>query len=258
MGTQTFIFYDSDLKLVRQLPNDLSGELFNAIAEYRLSGTKPDFSNNITLKILFSQIKEHIDLSDESYRKICERNAKVAKSRWEKKNKTSASPEEDSSPTDSAEVTAKTHQKEPKLTTDTKSTKVCLNENEYEYENEDEYEYEDEYVCVYNDTHGENTHTDKKAYGTYHNIFLTDAEYLDLTKRFPVNIRKILNSMSSYLKSSGKTYNDYYVRLLSWKLLDDTSQSSSFSPQKPKPSYDLDLFTKKAIGLKYVRNESRE
>lgn len=95
MGKRSFILYDSDLKTIEKLPTKLAGEIFLAIANYRLKGIEPDFSNNLVLDIIFCQVKEHLDLCEEKYKRICERNKKVAKSRWEKEKGETSRPESD-------------------------------------------------------------------------------------------------------------------------------------------------------------------
>ena len=95
MGKKSFILYDSDLKMIKQIPAKLAGEIFLAIADYRLDGVEPDFKNNLVLEIIFSQIKVHLDYCEEKYKKVCERNKKVAQNRWAKEKGGISLPESD-------------------------------------------------------------------------------------------------------------------------------------------------------------------
>lgn len=95
MGKNSIIIYDNDLKMTEKLPVKLKGEIFRAIIDYRLEGKEPDFKGNILLEIIFSQFKTHLDLCEEKYKKICERNKKVAQNRWAKEKGETFLPEGD-------------------------------------------------------------------------------------------------------------------------------------------------------------------
>ena len=61
---------------------------------------------------------------------------------------------------------------------------------------------------------------DKKStpifYGQYKNVRLTDEEYKNLKEKLNSHTEIMINKLSRYMKSSGKTYQDHYVTILNW------------------------------------------
>ena len=249
MGNKSFIIYDNDLKSVAMLPTSKIGKLFYAVIQYRLNGTLPDFGSDLALKILFNQIKDHIDMNEEKYEEIRQTKVKAAKARWQKEK---AKQETFGTPPQNNESLCKT------MHVHTESNGECYNDNVNDNDNANDTDNvnvnADGNACAHSDTQI-NTQTQKRAYGTYLNVFLYDWEYCDLSRRFSVNLNDIINSMSSYLKTTGKVYADCYVKLLGWKLYSDAAQSPHSPPPKPQPSYDLEEYKKRVAGLKYVKKQ---
>lgn len=54
-----------------------------------------------------------------------------------------------------------------------------------------------------------------RGYGEYENVFLSDEEYARLHRDYPY-IQPLLDDMSCYLASTGKTYQNYEAALRSW------------------------------------------
>ncbi|MBQ8962296.1 MAG: replication initiator protein A [Clostridia bacterium] len=54
-----------------------------------------------------------------------------------------------------------------------------------------------------------------RGYGEYENVFLSDEEYARLHRDYP-HIQPLLDDMSCYLASTGKTYQNYEAALRSW------------------------------------------
>ena len=55
----------------------------------------------------------------------------------------------------------------------------------------------------------------KHSYGVYGNVFLAEEEYEHLRKNYP-GLEQLIEKMSCYLKSTGKSYSDYEAALRSW------------------------------------------
>lgn len=53
-------------------------------------------------------------------------------------------------------------------------------------------------------------------YGEYQNINLTQEQYKTLQEKLGTNTDTMINKLSRYIKSSGKTYKDHYVTILNW------------------------------------------
>ena len=55
-----------------------------------------------------------------------------------------------------------------------------------------------------------------KGYGTFGNVFLTDAQYGALCAEFPVDAQSRLDRLSEYMESSGKQYRDPLSVIRRW------------------------------------------
>ena len=61
---------------------------------------------------------------------------------------------------------------------------------------------------------------DKKStpifYGEYKNVRLSQEEYKNLKEKLNSYTEIMINKLSRYMKSSGKTYQNHYVTILKW------------------------------------------
>ncbi|VJF94313.1 DNA replication protein, putative [Streptococcus pneumoniae] len=70
-------------------------------------------------------------------------------------------------------------------------------------------------------------------YGEYKNIHLTEEEYQKLKNKLQSHTDMMIEKLSRYIKSTGKTYQDHYVTILNWyeqdkdKLSQKNNQSGS-------------------------------
>lgn len=246
MGKGSFILYDDDLEAVGFLNQEQKGKLFDALLRYRLYGEDMNFDDDVAVKILFHQLKVHITINEKKYEEVCKKKSESAKKRWQAINEAQ---------TLSQDKAFKSCIKESKS--------ECIIDNDNDNENENDNVNDIVNDCVIDNEKSaeqkmpaqENTH--KKEYGLYKNIGLTDKEYSDLHKAFPQKADKLIDSMSAYVKTSGKTYRDCYTRLLTWTLYDDPKDKSSVPTLlRDEPSYDADAFMRKAIGLKYKKRDT--
>lgn len=242
MKKGTFIVYDVDLQSIRFITEEQAGKLFKALAAYRLNSEAPDFGDDTALKILFHQFSEHIAINEEKYKETCRKNAESAKKRWENKNITSV----------------------PTLTQACEGMRTHTNGCLYDTDTETDNGNGNDTVTVdVTETDNSNTaeeHT-KTYYGIYKNVPLTKQEYLQLINKFGSGTDTLIDSMSEYMRTSGKTYKDCYARLLTWKLYDDKEKTHNKTIPRllqDEPSYDIDAFTKKSIGIKYTPPTKKE
>jgi len=56
----------------------------------------------------------------------------------------------------------------------------------------------------------------KKEFGEFKNVKLTDDEYLKLQKMFPKDYAKRIQSLDDYIQSHGKKYKDFVATLRNW------------------------------------------
>jgi len=76
---------------------------------------------------------------------------------------------------------------------------------------------------------------DKKAYGEFKNVLLSDEEHQKLRDRFNHQTTELIERLSSYLASTGKRYKSHYATILSWTQRDDKERKSG----KTKHSREL-------------------
>ena len=65
---------------------------------------------------------------------------------------------------------------------------------------------------------------DKKAYGKYDNVYLTDKERSELTELFGSRADELIENFSAKLKSKGYTYDDHYVTIRLWETQDSEAR----------------------------------
>ncbi len=57
---------------------------------------------------------------------------------------------------------------------------------------------------------------EKKAYGEFHNVFLTDSEKIALSEKYGAKADKLIDQFSAKLKSKGYKFADHYATIVSW------------------------------------------
>lgn len=85
--------------------------------------------------------------------------------------------------------------------------------------------------------------TDKKVFGKYKNVFLSEEEMKNFAKSYPDHWEDRIHKFSEYLHDSGKTYSSHYDKLVRWAKEDKVPMGSS----KAEKSYDIDEFFAAAV-----------
>ena len=60
------------------------------------------------------------------------------------------------------------------------------------------------------------------AYGRYKNVFLTDTEYAELLREFPDRLDRLISELSSYMESTGRSYQNHAATIRRWAENDKT------------------------------------
>lgn len=238
--------------IIKLLSNEECGKLLKAIMEYDINGTEPEFDDR-SLTLIFMQIKISLDSNREHYEKTCQKRAASAKKRWQKD-------------------TDEEKEMQMQANADNIKDKEKANVNENEKEKENEKENVNENVCVkekektaasektdeaVGEKISEHTNTLKTPYGEFFNVYLTAEEHTRLKQKLPDADMRI-DSLSAYMKASGKIYADHYAQLLNWKLYENISpaekKAQKLKPpgERREPTFDVSEFTKKALDIRYV------
>ena len=238
---KTFLLPHDIGHILKLLTDSEAGQIIKAVFDYELNQVEPEF-NDRTMKIVFFDIKRFLDSNKENYEKMCRQRSENAKKRWEKYNlKSSESSQLQENATECNCIQLYT----AKGNSNCNPNSNCNSDSNCNSEQ----------TVLQNES---DTYTDKKAYGLFKNVYLTDDEY-NLVKTSLTEGERRLDSFSAYMKSSGKSYNDHYARLINWSCFDNST--TSVTEKKPgerrEPTFDVSEFTKKAINIKYVPPEEQ-
>ena len=67
---------------------------------------------------------------------------------------------------------------------------------------------------------------EKECFGDYNNVLLTADEYSNLIQLFPSDYLERIDRLSSYMKRTGKTYDDHFATIKFWAEQDKKKQSA--------------------------------
>lgn len=245
---KAFLLLHDFSDIINMLTDSEAGQIIKAVFDYEINSVEPEFSDR-TMQIVFFDIKRFLDTNRENYNRICRSRSENAKKRWEK----------NSSKSDETALP------------DTNACK-CIQEDAFTGKSNVKDKTKDKTKTNVKDNVKDNTeqtslqgasdtYINKKAYGIFGNVYLTDEEYRLLTKDSEDAKRRI-DSFSAYMRSSGKEYNDHYARLISWNCYDyGINSATQFTKEKKQPgerrepTFDVSEFTKKALNVKYVPPE---
>ena len=82
----------------------------------------------------------------------------------------------------------------------------------------------------------ERTKPARQKYGSYGNVFLTAEEYQKLRKDIP-NVDSLIEQLSTYMESKGKSYRNHAATLRSWAARDKSRQKPPHGGGIPNYSY---------------------
>lgn len=82
----------------------------------------------------------------------------------------------------------------------------------------------------------------RHKYGEYNNVLLSDTEYTKLTAEFPDDYRQRIESLSAYMKSTGKSYKDHLATIRNWARRDGERQASRPEPERRSSAGNLNDF----------------
>lgn len=67
-----------------------------------------------------------------------------------------------------------------------------------------------------NQNHLSRERTAPAAYGRYENVFLLDTEYAELLREFPDRLDGLISELSSYMESTGRSYQNHAATIRRW------------------------------------------
>lgn len=91
---------------------------------------------------------------------------------------------------------------------------------------------------------------EKKKYGAYENVFLTDDEFESFKTTYPTNYEAKINRLSFYIVKSGKAYHNHFAILMEWAK-EDEEKAKAEKKSKLDSSFDTDSFYTSALARSY-------
>ena len=80
--------------------------------------------------------------------------------------------------------------------------------------------------------------TNSKTYGEFHNVNLSDEEYQRLKEKLKSHTNTMIEKLSRYMQSSGKTYQDHYATLLHWYEKDEEEMRKKTNERSKAPTIE--------------------
>lgn len=191
-----FLFYDwiDDLD---SLDGADAWKVIKAISEYHRHGTNPldlvDGTLRVIVSIMFHQIKRKESISEQ--RAQAGRKGGFSRVNFAKANNSNA---------------------KQRLATEYSIQNTEYNSSLYERE-------KSAHVGAHTPAQ------EKKAYGEFGNVYLTDEEREDLTERFGERSQELIENFSLKLKSKGYAYDDHYVTIRLWAAQDSNTRADETS-----------------------------
>lgn len=246
------ILYYEHAEQLNMLSREDRGDVMSAMLEYGMTGT---FTVELSpvARMAFSFIKQQMDRDAEKYVKKCAKNAANGakggrpKAEKEESGEESEDDEEDEKPNGYFENPKKPNgfSEKPNKTERKKIKPKKANEKENENEKEKENKNTHSLSECVNAHAREDTHTpeeipEKKAYGIYNNVLLTEEEYKDVCEK----ASGFLHTFSQILHDKGYRYDNHHDKLLEF-----------YKDRTPKPvrdgpisqGFDVDDFFEKAV-----------
>ncbi len=178
-----YLYLDNFKHLKKMSAEDI-GRLMIALMDYAEDGSLPDFSENMTLDVLFGMMSEQIDRDFEKYAQTCETRSKAAKTAAQ----------------------ARWHKNKDKCETHTNAGDGCVGyqkeeEKDYEEENENEYENDNKYEDEYD--HDAHSAVKSRTFSSDHIISYIAPEPENVTDAEFSQLREVVDY---YNQVSGKYY----------------------------------------------------
>lgn len=257
---KTFLLLHEFRDSFNMLSDEEAGQLIKAIFTYETKGEEPCFDDR-AMTMAFSNIRRFLDSSRENYQKVCKQRSEYAKKRWEKQEEKKRAEKEKAEAEDARAYLSMLKHAQAGNNNDNINDNVKINDNDnVNVKTNTNYNTAVGFPAPAVQGTAGDIHTHKSTYGEFKNVLLSSEEHKRLTERFP-DAQSRIESLSAYMKSTGKTYLDHYAQLINWHPYGSApSAKGEAATKKPpgerrEPTFDVSAFTKKAVGIKYVPPE---
>ena len=189
MEKESFILYNSFYESIKSLKNEQLGKLLRAIFNYTING---EITQDNEILIAFMFIKNQIDIDAKKWEEIKQKRSEAGRLGGINRaiNKKQI-------------LSSKSKQRLTELSNAKQSqANQAVNVNDNVNVNVND-----------NVINKKRNIKEKKSYGEFNNVLLTDEEYAKLEKS---NLLPYIETLSSYIASKGKKYKSHYATILTW------------------------------------------
>ena len=241
---KSFILYHSYYDSIVKLNMSERGALLTAIFEYQTKG-EVSIELSSAANIAFSFMKSQLDADSAKYQNVVQRNRKNgAKGGRPKKTKNVhfQNPINPVNPMGFEKIFSANptvarvdeganikHQKP-------KKPKKADNDNDNDIDIDNDIIKRENIKREKNAPPLDNKREDKKAYGEFSNVLLTDHEHTELCSRFGNKANEMIDFFSTKLKAKGYHFENHYATIILWAKQDGKEVGESIK------SYELDDF----------------
>ena len=240
------VIYLEHEQLIQCLDAQGKAELLDALLEYAKTGIIPDIKTD-TVKIVFLAMSAKINKDKEKYQKTCDRNKNNAGTRWQYKDTNDdKNVPDDTSGTETVPSDTKSTSGTETVPDDTSGIEIVpddtknanININKKENININKNNKKENYIKEKNLP--PSPKEEKKAYGEFGSVKLTENEYDKLVQRLGKDgTANYITRLDGWL-AEGHTKKNCYATILNWARKDTDEGKFNLAPIKSKSlSFDL-------------------
>ena len=255
---KSFVLYHSYYDSIVKLNMTERGALLTAIFEYQINGeVSVELSSAVAMA--FSFIKSQFDADYAKYQNVVQRNRKNGAKGGRPKKTKNVHFQNPTNPTNPMGFEEKISAKPDMAKADEgagfnhqkpKKPKKADNDNDNDNDIDNDIIKRENIKREKNALALDNKCEDKKAYGEFSNVLLTEVEYSELCDRFGNKTAEMIDFFSAKLKAKGYHFENHYATIILWAKQDGKDKGESLK------SYDLDDFFEAACKRTYEELEN--
>lgn len=224
MAKNRFVMYTEYIDQIGMLTDEEAGQLLKAVLEYAKDGEVPNIENRM-VGLTFSFIMAQMDRDNEKYEAAIERKKEAGRqgglAKASKSKQNLAEPSKDLA--------------------DVSRGKQNLDDNVDV----------DVYVDDYEKENVKKKKPARHKYGQYDNVLLTDDDLENLKKEFPTDYQERIDTLSAYMRSTGKAYKDHLATIRNWARRETrakpVAKQTAFDRME-RQQYDFEAIEKQLLG----------
>lgn len=226
-GKDSFIFYLEWKSALEKLEDRQLAEVTRGIMSFAETGIRPE-SKDITVNLILMIMCERIEKDGRKWALKCERNRQSIKDYWDALKGID---------------TADTNEYERKGTNTNEYERKGMNLPVYDmtgYESEGTGPERTGSDLRESESARAHEKNKKSAFGEFQNVFLSDEDIKRLRDEVP-DIDTLIEKLSAYIATTGRTYQNHYAVLRKWNIEDRAKAKAGAKAKTPESSKPMDV-----------------